>query len=71
VRDDLYERADGERELSLLSPADWGRRPPHRFVGSYRLKADMTWTPTEAIGHPDDTRHLIARLLEEGHRGDS
>lgn len=44
----LYERADGAgtevRYWSLLAPADWGYRPPHRFLGSYRLESDQSWT---------------------------
>ncbi len=40
----LYRREDGRRYLSLLSPSDWGGMPPHRFEGSYRLEADMSWT---------------------------
>ena len=38
----LYDR-DGGEYFSMLSPADWGT-PPHVFVGSYKLNADMTWT---------------------------
>lgn len=41
----LYERTDGTLEFSMLSPADWRHRPPYRFVGSYRLGANIHWTP--------------------------
>lgn len=44
----LYKRADGALEFSMLSPADWGNRPPHTFLGSYQLGADMRWTPTSS-----------------------
>jgi hypothetical protein len=49
----------------MLSPDDWGGRPPHPFVGSYRLEADMSWTAAEAIAADgdDDSRQLVARLL--------
>jgi hypothetical protein len=60
----LYERTDGELEFSMLSPADWDGRPPHRCVGSFRLEADMTWTPAAEADVPDDTGRLIAHLLE-------
>jgi hypothetical protein len=40
----LYRKTGGELEFSLLSPADWRDRPPHEFVGSYRLEPDMSWT---------------------------
>ncbi len=39
----LYERPDGERYFSLLSPEDWGGAPPHQHCGAYRLEADMRW----------------------------
>jgi len=45
----LYERADGERYFSLLSLDDWGGRPPHAYRGSYRLEADMQFTPAQEI----------------------
>ena len=38
----LYERPDGRRYFSMLSPDDWGT-PPHTFVGSFRLQSDMSW----------------------------
>ncbi|BCO07635.1 hypothetical protein GF1_00110 [Desulfolithobacter dissulfuricans] len=43
----LYRRSDATLVWSLLSPADWKGRPPHAYVGSYRLEADMGWTEVE------------------------
>ena len=40
----LYERQEGNLYFSLLSPADWRNNPPHRFVGSFRLENDLSWT---------------------------
>ena len=40
----LYEKQEGNLYFSLLSPADWKNNPPHRFVGSFRLENDMSWT---------------------------
>ncbi|AKT37049.1 DUF2452 domain-containing protein [Chondromyces crocatus] len=40
----LYQRAEGSRYFSMLSPEDWGPNRPHEFVGAYRLEADMSWT---------------------------
>ncbi len=60
----LYEEGDGSLVFSMLSPDDWRGRPPKPFVGSYRLEADMSWTPADAIGaEEDDSRQLVARLL--------
>ena len=44
----LYRRDDGERYFSMLSPAEWGTRPPHAYEGSFRLENDQTFTPLEA-----------------------
>ena len=43
----LYEKRNGGRYFSMLSPDDWQGKPPHAFVGSFRLETDMSWTPTE------------------------
>jgi hypothetical protein len=40
----LYQREDDTRYFSLLSPEKWGKNVPHKFVGSYLLNADMSWT---------------------------
>jgi len=41
----LYREKNGMAYFSLLSPDDWRQRPPHEFVGSFRLEHDMSWTP--------------------------
>ena len=46
----LYERPGGERYFSMLSPADWGHRPPHPFQGSFRLNADMSFVEVAEEG---------------------
>lgn len=43
----LYERQEGNLYFSLLSPEEWGGNPPHRFVGSFRLESDMSWTEVD------------------------
>lgn len=43
----LYKRRDGSCYVSMLSPQDWQGKPPHPFAGSYRLEADMSWTPVD------------------------
>lgn len=49
----LYARESGAQgpEIcywSLLSPSEWEGRPPHRFIGSYRLEVDQTFTQVSA-----------------------
>lgn len=67
----LYSREDGRRYFSLLSPADWQNRPPHEFVGSFRLENDMSWTPLDGKPEEDDTRSLVEHLLagQSGEKG--
>lgn len=39
----LYKKDDGGFYFSMLSPSEWRKSPPHRFVGSYRLENDGGW----------------------------
>lgn len=39
----LYRRASGRAVLSLVSPAEWGSKPPYTFVATVRLMGDHTW----------------------------
>jgi hypothetical protein len=41
----LYRAEGGRSYFSLLSPDDWQGEPPHPYEGSYRLEADMRFTP--------------------------
>ncbi|MFP3984150.1 MAG: DUF2452 domain-containing protein [Desulfurivibrionaceae bacterium] len=61
----LYQKEDGSRYFSMLSPEDWNNSPPHTFRGSYMLGADQSWTPVEELGKEDDSRQLVRRLLGE------
>jgi hypothetical protein len=43
----LYRRRDNTSFFSLVAPDEWskmGNDPSPRFVGSYRLEADQSWT---------------------------
>ncbi|MGD8862606.1 MAG: DUF2452 domain-containing protein [Myxococcales bacterium] len=56
---------DGEQSyFSMLSPDDWNGAPPHEHVGSYRLEADMRWTPLEQVERRDLERAGVARLFD-------
>lgn len=59
----LYEKNDGKTYFSMLSPEDWNGRCPHRYLNSYRLENDMSWTPAQKLEEPDDSRELVNRLL--------
>ena len=61
----LY-RKGGGAFFSMLSPADWGGRPPHEFLGSYRLEADYSWTAADQARAGDETGELVRQLLRIG-----
>jgi Protein of unknown function (DUF2452) len=58
----LYKRASGDLYFSLLSPEDWSGSPPDLYDGSYRLEADMSWTPA-ADAELRETRAQSVRAL--------
>jgi len=39
----LYLRQNGKYVLSLVSPQEWGSKPPYEFVAAVKLLADHTW----------------------------
>ncbi|NIS45583.1 MAG: DUF2452 domain-containing protein, partial [Aliifodinibius sp.] len=43
----VYEKTNGKRYFSMLSPAEWGGTAPHRYIGSYQMEADMSWKTVE------------------------
>ena len=60
----LYQREEGARYWSLLSPAEWAGRPPHAFLGSYRLESDQSFTRVDEQGSvaPPERRLLRGDL---------
>ena len=61
----LYRDRRDEGVLSLLSPADWRGRPPHRFEGSFRLESDGSWTPIDEIEARQAADPLLQALLAQ------
>jgi hypothetical protein len=64
----LYRRDSGELYFSMLSPEDWQGSPPHPFEGSYRLEADLTFSPMGEGPERErvDARPMIQSLLGQG-----
>lgn len=62
----LYRKSAEQTYFSMLSPEEWRGAPPHEFLGSYRLEADMSWTPADQIDDGDDSRAYIQRFLLPG-----
>lgn len=59
----LYRRSEDSLYFSMLSPEEWDGKPPHQFVGSYRLENDMSWTPVEEIGKDEPSIQLLNTML--------
>jgi hypothetical protein len=60
----LYERADTSRFLSLLSPEDYGGRPPHSHRGGFRLELDHSWSRLDRQSEPGGEQ--IPDVIEVG-----
>ena len=62
----LYHDSGGEPLLSMLSPEDWQGNPPNRFMGSFRLESDRSWTPLEQLKEQSqhDPLQAIQALLQ-------
>jgi hypothetical protein len=62
----LYDKGDGVRYFSLLSPADWCDQPPHEHLGAYRLENDLSWTLADIPETTDEIQGVVQHLLDEG-----
>jgi len=51
--------------FSIMSPEDWGKRMPHRYLGGYRLGYDMQFTEEKDIGKDQDTWDIIHNIYEK------
>lgn len=59
----LYKRSEDTLYFSMLSPEEWGGKPPHELIGSYRLENDMSWTPVEEIGKDEPSIQFLDTML--------
>jgi hypothetical protein len=51
----LYEQANGERYLSLISPAEWGNSMgDQKYIAQVRLNADHTWKIIDSVENLPD-----------------
>lgn len=63
----LYEKPDGARYFSMLSPTDWGTSEKiNEFLGSYRLEYDRSFTPIEKADRRDQQFSKFENLLQRG-----
>jgi len=61
----LYQKSSGKKYFSMLSADEWGGKPPHQFLGSYRLETDMSWTPEQQLQRQEPDAEMILKLLEK------
>lgn len=60
----LYEKRDGTRWFSLVAPDEWRTARDDRFVATYRLELDHSFSEVgEAEADDGNLRELVARLL--------
>ena len=59
----LYQKASGQRYFSMLAPDDWGGKPPHEFLASYRLENDMSWTALTEVSANTEADSALYQLL--------
>eukprot|EP00035_Acanthoeca_spectabilis_P014583 m.281011 g.281011 ORF g.281011 m.281011 type:complete len:212 (-) comp16171_c0_seq3:4372-5007(-) len=52
-----------EHFFSMLSPLEWGGKPPNEYVDSYRLEYDMSWTQVDRIVERDEKRKFDPMIL--------
>ena len=53
----MYEKDDGSRYWSIISPAEWGADMRHVFRGSFRLEPDQSWTTVDSDVIEAEFRH--------------
>jgi hypothetical protein len=65
----LYGKDDGSTWFSIIAPNEWRVHKP-KFLGSFRLEADMSFTPLEKVTDVDAQQAGIRALLgSNGPRG--
>ncbi|XP_036343802.1 uncharacterized protein C1orf50 homolog [Rhagoletis pomonella] len=60
----LYQRSSGQSYFSMLSPEEWNGGPNQKYLGSYRLEFDLSWTPLEKIKERDEKMNWAEKCLE-------
>jgi len=61
----LYQKQQDQTYFSRLSPDDWQGKPPHEFLGSYRLENDMSWTASDKLEQIDSVDDLVKQVLQD------
>lgn len=67
----LYEKeGDGAQTyFSMLSLDEWGPGFKHKYLGSYRLEGDFSWTAVENVAKRTEDQAWAERLLDAHRQG--
>ena len=60
---------DGQWQLSLIAPEEWGARMPGAFVGQCKLRHDMTWSVEfdESVAEDSPVHDALLQYLDGIH----
>ncbi|CAD7002628.1 unnamed protein product [Ceratitis capitata] len=59
----LYQRPSGQNYFSMLSPEEWSSGIDQKYLGSYRLEFDLSWTPLNKIKERDEKMNWAEKCL--------
>ncbi|XP_067646547.1 uncharacterized protein C1orf50 homolog isoform X2 [Eurosta solidaginis] len=59
----LYQRLSGQTYFSMLSPEEWNGIADQKYLGSYRLEYDLSWTPLDKIEEIDEKMNWAEKCL--------
>ena len=50
----LYRRSSGKSVVSMVSPPEWGKQPPFKYLAKVQLLSDHTWDILEIVDDISD-----------------
>jgi len=59
----LYEKPSGQKYWSMISPAEWGDKCANKYLGTFRLEADQSWTPEKKFDERGKEIDLMDQIL--------
>lgn len=63
--EDFNEEDNTEAYFSIMSPEDWGKNMPHKYLGGYKLGYDMSFIPIEEIDNYENDLRQIEHVYEK------
>lgn len=59
----LYQRQSGQSYFSMLSPEEWSGSVDQKYLGSYRLEFDLSWTSLDKMKERDEKMKWAEKCL--------